>query len=93
MARCRQVEDMIQPLQVGLPGAPELVVVLLISLLLVVPLVAVVAAGLLLWRLSGDDERVEQLEAEVRRLRAEVAELESERESVGDDPEREPTAE
>jgi sec-independent protein translocase protein TatA len=58
------------PAQFGVPGGPELLIILLVLLLLGVPVVAVAAAGVLLFRGRSDrDERIAELEAEVERLR------------------------
>jgi sec-independent protein translocase protein TatA len=60
----------------GLPGGPELLVIMLIALLLFgIPMALVLLFGVAWLRSSGrvSEERVEQLEAEIETLRAELA--------------------
>lgn len=72
------------PLVFGVPGGPELLVVLLVSLLLFSPLLALVYLVLFREQVNDDtDERVADLEAEVAELRERLAEREEERQDVG----------
>lgn len=57
------------PSVVGAPGGVELLVVLLVSLVLFSPLLALVYLLLFRERASGTDERVAELESEVADLR------------------------
>jgi sec-independent protein translocase protein TatA len=60
---------------VGMPGGPELLVILFMALLLFgIPMVLVLVLGVAWLRSSGrvSEERVEQLEAEIETLRAEL---------------------
>ena len=66
----------IAPLQV-VPGAPELLVILLIAVILFGVPLALVLGGAWLWmaRQDPDPERVRELETEVERLREEIDQL------------------
>ena len=65
------------PLQFGIPGGPELLIIFLLFFIVALPAVVLVGlAILLLKRNSGDDDRVQKLEREVRTLRERVDELE-----------------
>ena len=58
----------------GVPAGPELIIILIIFILFII-LPAVVIAAVLLFlktRSGGNDERIEELEAEVERLREKV---------------------
>jgi sec-independent protein translocase protein TatA len=72
---------MLVPLFPGIPGGPELLVILLLFLLVIVaPLVLLalaVVGGVSLFGRSGSDDRVEELETRVAELERE---LERERE-------------
>jgi sec-independent protein translocase protein TatA len=59
------------PLQFGIPGGPELLVILLILFLTAVPVLLVV---LFLASRSGGSDRVEELEARVEELEDELRE-------------------
>ena len=66
------------PAQFGVPGAPELVIIALVLLVLTVPAVVVAAAAVLLFRgRSERDDRIAELEAEVERLRDRLDEEET----------------
>ncbi|SMO37829.1 preprotein translocase subunit TatA [Halorubrum cibi] len=59
--------------QFGVPGGPELVILALVLLLLAAPVAIGVAVVFLLFRRRGAlEDRVEQLESEVDRLRERV---------------------
>ena len=64
------------PLQVGVPGGAELLIVLIIAILLFGVPIALVAGGLYFYRQSKSDrpasEEIEALRREVERLREEV---------------------
>ncbi|GAA0520279.1 hypothetical protein GCM10008992_20530 [Halorubrum aquaticum] len=61
------------PAQFGVPGGPELVILALVLLLLAAPVAIGVAVVFLLFRRRGAlEDRVEQLESEVDRLRERV---------------------
>ena len=68
-------KDMLGLLQMGIPGVVELFVVLLILGLFAVLALAIAAVVLYLLRRGsgGDEERIEELEAEVEQLRSELA--------------------
>jgi len=62
-------------LQFGIPGGPELLVILLIAIFLFgLPILLIAVVGFLYLRSDGDDydERIRELEAEIARLEAEV---------------------
>jgi sec-independent protein translocase protein TatA len=63
------------PLFPGVPGGPELLVILLLMVALFGIPVVVAVLG---WRYISDDDQIEELEARVRELESQV----------GDDPER-----
>ncbi|MFC4449297.1 hypothetical protein [Halorussus aquaticus] len=71
------------PLQVGVPGGPELVILLLVAVVLFGIPIVLVASGLVLYRRMQSDgpagEEVEALRREVQRLREEVDELNDEK--------------
>ena len=63
-------------LQFGVPGGPELLIVLLIAVLVFgLPVLLIGVVGFLYLRSDGDDyeERISELESEIARLEAEVA--------------------
>ncbi|WP_286672161.1 hypothetical protein [Halorarius halobius] len=61
------------PLQMGLPGGPELLVILLIMVLLLGVPLALVAVGVVLYRSrSGGSDRTEELEARIDELESEL---------------------
>jgi len=64
------------PLQMGIPGGPELLVILLIMVLLFgIPLVILAVGGFAYLRTSGDDEtqeRIAELEGEIDQLKADL---------------------
>jgi sec-independent protein translocase protein TatA len=82
MALLRPVSSVI-PLQVGVPGGPELLIVLLVAVVLFGIPIVLLAGGLVLYRrMQSDDpagEEVEALRREVRRLREEIDELNDEK--------------
>ncbi|WP_178915824.1 hypothetical protein [Natronomonas gomsonensis] len=59
------------PLQFGIPGGPELLIIFLILFLFAVPVLLVV---LFLVSRSGSSDRVEELEARVEELESELEE-------------------
>ena len=62
-------------LQFGIPGGPELLVILLIAIFLFgLPILLIAVVGFLYLRSDGDDydERIRELEAEIARLEAKV---------------------
>ena len=62
-------------LQFGIPGGPELLVILLIAIFLFgLPILLIAVVGYLYLRSDGDDydERFRELEAEIARLEAKV---------------------
>jgi len=64
------------PLQMGIPGGPELLVILLIMLLLFgIPLVLLTVGGFAYLRTNADDdtqERIAELEGEIDHLKSEL---------------------
>ena len=62
------------PLQMGVPGGAEVLVILLVSVLLFgVPLVLLVGGGFLYLRSKGNrEDRIDELEREVEHLKAEL---------------------
>jgi sec-independent protein translocase protein TatA len=72
------------PLQVGVPGGMELVVIFIIAVLLFGVPIVLLAGGLYLYRQAQSDdsasEEVESLRREVERLREEVDRLDDEKE-------------
>ena len=60
------------PLQLGVPGGPELLVIFMILLLFGLPVLLVLL--LLSKRKGGDDDRVEELERRVDELDGELGE-------------------
>jgi len=62
-------------LQFGIPGGPELLVILLIATFLFgLPILLIAVVGFLYLRSDDDyDERIRELESEIARLEAEVA--------------------
>jgi sec-independent protein translocase protein TatA len=64
------------PLQMGIPGGPELLVILLIMVLLFgIPLVLLGVGGFVYLRSNADDdtkERIAELEGEIDQLKAEL---------------------
>jgi sec-independent protein translocase protein TatA len=64
------------PLQMGIPGGPELVVILLVLLLLFgIPLVLLGVGGFAYLRANADDdtkERIAELEGEIDQLKADL---------------------
>ncbi len=68
------------PLQIGVPGAPELLIIFLIAVILLgVPLLVLlgVASGLSL--LGADEEEIEELQRRVAELEAQIAEKNAQR--------------
>ena len=71
------------PLQMGVPGGPELLVVLLITLLLFgLPILLLGVGGFLYLRSNADDETKER----IAELEAEMDELKRDLDTEGDDP-------
>ena len=71
------------PLQMGVPGGPELLVVLLITLLLFgLPILLLGVGGFLYLRSNADDEAKER----IAELEAEMDELKRNLDTEGDDP-------
>ena len=71
------------PLQMGVPGGPELLVVLLITLLLFgLPILLLGVGGFLYLRSNADDETKER----IAELEAEMDELRRDLDTEGDDP-------
>jgi len=71
---------MIVPLQLGVPGGPELLVILLVAVILLgVPLLVLlgVASGLSL--LGADEEEIEELQRRGAELEAQLAEENAQR--------------
>jgi len=64
------------PLQMGIPGGPELLVILLITVLLFgIPLVLLGIGGFVYLRSNADDdtqERIAELEGEIDQLKADL---------------------
>lgn len=83
----RLVSRMVVPLFPGLPGGPELLIVLLIFMILVVgPGILLVVFGAYVLRgRDGDDDRVEELEARIEELEREREAAESERTATADE--------
>ena len=78
----------VTPLQV-VPGAPELLVILLIVVILFGVPLALVIGGAWVWmsRQEPDPERVRELEVEVEQLREEIDRLQAtDRPPAGDEP-------
>ncbi|MEF8853360.1 MAG: hypothetical protein V5A28_13240 [Haloarculaceae archaeon] len=72
------------PLQMGVPGGPELLVILLMMLILFgVPLVLLGIGGFAYLRANADDdtqERIAELESEIEHLKSEIdADVDDER--------------
>ena len=67
------------PLQVGVPGGPELLILLLVAVILFGIPIVLIAGGLVLYRQAQTDqpasEEIESLRREVQRLREEIDEL------------------
>ena len=71
------------PLQIGVPGGPELLVILLILLLLFgLPILLLGVGGFLYLRSNADDETKER----IAELEAEMDELKRDLDTEGDDP-------
>ena len=71
------------PLQMGVPGGPELLVILLIMLLLFgLPILLLGVGGFLYLRSNADDETKER----IAELEAEMDELKRDLDTEGDDP-------
>ena len=71
------------PLQMGVPGGPELLVILLIMLLLFgLPILLLGVGGFLYLRSNADDETKER----IAELEAEMNELKRDLDTEGDDP-------
>jgi sec-independent protein translocase protein TatA len=74
----------------GVPGGPELLIILLILVLLFGVPIALIAGVVLFFRLQSDDEeadadRIAELEAEVERLREAVDNGRDEHDGDGDE--------
>jgi len=74
----------------GVPGGPELVIILIILVLLFGVPIVLIAAGVVFLKLRSDGEeadadRIAELEAEVERLREAVDDEPDERDGDGDD--------
>jgi len=82
------------PLQMGIPGGPELLVILLILLLLFgIPLALLGVGGFLYLRSNASDEtqeRITELEAEIDHLRGELDANTGDGEQTPDDGGNEP---
>jgi len=81
-----------------IPGGPELIVILLVSILIFgIPLLLIVIVGALYFRAEGGDEdvaeRVAELEAEIATLRKEIEAESVEDESAHDQTDDENAAE
>ena len=71
------------PLQMGVPGGPELLVILLVMLLLFgLPILLLGVGGFLYLRSNADDETKER----IAELEAEMDELKRDLDAEGDDP-------
>ncbi|PSQ08495.1 preprotein translocase subunit TatA [Halobacteriales archaeon QS_5_68_33] len=71
------------PLQMGVPGGPELLVILLVMLLLFgLPILLLGVGGFLYLRSNADDETKER----IAELEAEMDELKRDLDTEGDDP-------
>ena len=71
---------MTTPLQLGVPGGPELLVIFLVAVILLgVPLLVLlgVASGLSI--LGADEEEIEELQRRVAELEAQIAEKNAQR--------------
>lgn len=74
----------------GVPGGPELVIILIILVLLFGVPIVLIAAGVVFLKLRSDGEeadadRIAELEAEVERLREKVDDEPAERDGEDDD--------
>ena len=83
------VQSPLPPLQLGMPGGLEILIILVIGIIVFgLPLLIITVVGIAWLRGDGDDydERIAELESEIARLQAEVGVDESAEGDTGADP-------